>query len=478
MSPSSLREALRAPDLHAPVLPSFRSRDVRRSPPRFAPRAFLAAALLAQVAQVGSAAADDAPPTPPAPGVAPADAPPAPQATPVTTTPVETPPSEAPEGEMLRWAGARFDWFHSATLATLGVDTGNAAPILGGESPVDAFYGQSFTFSGGVFLVERPPHQLRVSTAVSVATELTDSDTTTRIRQPDVNDIPLRLTYTPTLFSTGNGDPMKGAAALYDPTLLGKGDHRTWGFLSGEVGFPTSRRSQGTGRILSTSLGVGARQQISLLGSDAPGLTHAIVGVSGGWSHFFDKASTPVSSDLETPRQGATGTRILSDQLSGTAGVENQVGVTVSLVLSLYEGLQLSSGFGWTRAIPYTFKGSTCEVVTATGCIDLPQSESHQEDYTSFDLGLSYLVVPELAVSFGYENTASTLGEDGQGRDPFVSPSSIFYAGLSISFDRFYQRFAEPENLAALLGEEREIRAASGASGSRRPCGSSPRQPC
>ncbi len=45
---------------------------------------------------------------------------------------------------MLRWAGARFDWFHSATLATLGVDTGNTAPILGGESLSTEFYAQSF----------------------------------------------------------------------------------------------------------------------------------------------------------------------------------------------------------------------------------------------------------------------------------------------------------------------------------------------
>lgn len=29
----------------------------------------------------------------------------------------------------------------------------------------------------------------------------------------------------------------------------------------------------------------------------------------------------------------------------------------------------------------------------------------------------------------------------------------MFHAGLTVSFDRFYQRFAEPENLAALLGE-------------------------
>ena len=353
---------------------------------------------------------------------------------------------------MLRWAGARFDWYHGASLGSLGVT--DEGPM--GASDGTDYYAQTFAFSGGFFIVKERPHQLRVSTNIQVVTELTDSDTTTRSREPQVNDIPLRLTYTPSLYSKGDGGPIKGAAALYDPTLLGRGDHRTWGLVTGEVRFPTSARSQGSGRILSTSLGLGARQQLALLGADAPGLTHVIVGLAGSWSHNFDRATTPVSQDLSRPRQSSGGGRILSDQISAVALVENEVGVRADAVLSVYSGLQLEVGFSFVRSIPYGFSGSTgCEVQTQTGCIDLPQSESGEgRDYTSFDIGLSYLIVPELSVAFGYANTAYVIGEDGKTWDPFYNPYSIFYAGLSISFDRFYQRFAEPENLAALLGEK------------------------
>lgn len=401
----------------------------------------------------------DAPPVPPPPGAAPASVPLPPSAPVVVTTAVATPSAAAPEGEMLRWAGTRFDWYHGVTLATLGVHEAPSSPGLSPDrsayGPNDDFYAQSFTFSGGFFILERPPHQLRASTAVNVQTELTNSDDTTKKRDPQLNDIPLRLTYTPTLASIGDGGPIKGAAALYDPTLLGRGDYRTWGILSGSVGFPTSSRSQGIGRLLTTSLSAGARQQIKLLGSDAPGLTHAIFGVAGGWTHYFHKASTPVNSNVQTPRQSGGFTPIVSDQLRPNALVENTLGVTATVVLSLYAGLQLESSLGWGRQIPYSFKGSPCEVVLqVTGCVDLPETEPKARDYTSFALDLSYLVIPELAVAFGYENTAQALKLNGRSRDPFFSSNSQFYAGISLSFDRFYQRFAEPENLAALLGEE------------------------
>lgn len=458
MLSNPLREARRGSGACAP--------DKRRSRSLSMSGAWLAVLLATQLGLSGLAAADetppspgpvdsDAPPVPPPPGATPASVPPPPSAPVVTMTPVETPPAGAPEGEMLRWAGARFDWYHGATLATLGIREETVFKGFKGSGE-DELYGQSFAFSGGVFIVKQAPHQLRASTAISVQTELTNSEATTRNREPQINDIPLRLTYTPVLFSTGSGGPIKGAAALYDPTLLGRGDHRTWGILFGSVAFPTSSRSQGIGRLLTTSLSAGARQQIKLLGSDAPGLTHAIVGISGGWTHHFDKASTPVSSNVQVPRQSGSFTRVISDQLSGDPLVENTVGGTISLVLSLYAGLQLESSFGFGHQIPYSFKGNSCEVQLTLGCLDLPESEATTRDYTSFSLGLSYLILPEAAVALGYENTAYTMKLNGQSRDPFFSPSSQFYAGLSLSFDRLYQRFAEPENLATLLGEKPE----------------------
>ena len=119
---------------------------------------------------------------------------------------------------MLRWAGARFDWYHGASLGSLGVT--DEGPM--GASDGTDYYAQTFAFSGGFFIVKERPHQLRVSTNINVVTELTDSDTTTRSREPQVNDIPLRLTFSPFFFSKSHWGPIKGAAALYDRTLLGR----------------------------------------------------------------------------------------------------------------------------------------------------------------------------------------------------------------------------------------------------------------
>ncbi len=350
------------------------------------------------------------------------------------------------------WAGTLFQWYHSTSLSLF--DSSSDFGLATSEGS----YSQTFAFSGGYFIFRRPPHQLRVWTNVAVTTELTNSDTTTRLREAVVNDVPLNLTYTPTLFSEGNGGPMKGPAAMGSPTLLGRGDNRTWGVVSGSIRFPTSQQSQGAGRVLSTSLGLGARQQLKLLGSDAAGLTHAVVGLGETWSHHFYKASAIVnSSDLPSWSTPGAETQFFS---SGPA-IENELTTTVYLVLSLYAGLQLNSSFRYTLQIPLGFKSSPCEVQTISGCVDLPQTGTTNREVTSFELGLSYLIVPELAVDVGYENTAFTLGEDGRTRDPFTSPNALFYAGLTISFDRFYQRFGEPDNLKTTLGRSGEPRPAT-----------------
>jgi hypothetical protein len=56
-------------------------------------------------------------------------------------------------------------------------------------------------------------------------------------------------------------------------------------------------------------------------------------------------------------------------------------------------------------------------------------------------------------VDLGYSNSASSLGPSGTYRNPFVSPDALFYADVTFSFDRIYQRFADPEGLRAMLGE-------------------------
>jgi hypothetical protein len=400
----------------------------------------------------------DAPEAPPGPAAPPAPAAPATPAAPPTPAAPADPaaPPVRPPGELLRWSGALFRWGHGVSASALGVSSADnyVEGWSGAASSDNDVYTQTFALSGGYFILRRPPHQLRVSTSLAVDVELTNSDTTTYKQQPDLRDIPLRLTYTTTLWSRGDGGPIKGDAAMYDPTLLGRGDHRTWGLVAASLRFPTSRPSQGSGLVLGTSLAVGARQQIKLLGSDAPGLTHLVVTLSETWSHFFHKATTPVNSAVNRTHADGNGVLILSDQLSGVANVENQLTTGLAVALPLYGGLQLDSSIRWATSFPHRISGgSGCDIMTVTGCVDLESGGQTTRQSTSFAVGLSYLILPELAVDLGYSNTADTLAENGRARNPFVSPNALFYAGATFSFDRVYQRFAEPDDLRAMLGE-------------------------
>lgn len=417
-------------------------------------------AVLALCALARPAVADEPPPaTPPTtPAPEPPGAPPSPPAAPQDpgTAPDPLPPPALPaSGELLPWAGTWFSWGHAVSASILSIPSAenDASGFNGQVSPANR-YAQAFSLSGGYFILRRPPHQLRISTTVAVDAELTNPGTTIQKREPDLRDIPLRLVYTPTLWSKGDGGPIRGDAALFDPTLLGRGDHRTWGLVAGSLRFPVSRVSRGAGLLLGTSLSAGLRQQVALLGSGAPGLTHLVVTVSETWSHLFYKATTPVSSDLAIPRVDASGTAFASDQLRGTPNVENQLTTAVSLTLPLYERLQLDTTFRFHHDFRYSVSGGSGCTVLATGCVDLsPGTTGSVVASTTFGIGLSYLILPELSVDLGYWNTASQIGSNGTYRNPFVSPDALLYADLTLSFDRLYQRFADPGGLRATLGE-------------------------
>lgn len=366
-------------------------------------------------------------------------------------------PSPASSGELLPWSGTLFSWGHAVSASMLGVRSAESV-VTGFDGQVSSdsdVYTQTFALSGGYFILRRPPHQLRVSTTVAMDVELTDGNTTVQRHEPALRDIPLRLAYTPVLWSKGDGRPIRGDAAMLDPTLLGRGDHRTWGLVAGSLRLPTSRVSQGTGLLLGTSLSVGARQQVALLGGGAPGLTHLIVTLSETWSHFFYEATTPVG--VSVLRADASGRAFLGDQLRGAANVENQLTTALSVALPLYEGLQLDTTFRFHHDFKYSFSGGSGCTPLATGCVDLSSGTSGSViASTSFGAGLSYLILPELSVDLGYWNSASQVGPSGTYRNPFVSPSALFYADLTVSFDRLYQRFADPPGLRAMLGEPAE----------------------
>lgn len=350
-------------------------------------------------------------PPPPAPVAPP---PPAPVAPP-PPAPVASPPPPPPESSaLLPWAG---------TLVSHGFGYSVSSGTVNGIGDVRLeSYSVTTALSGGYFLLQRPRHLLRAATGISVSYSDILSVSPPSIvvgpgDNPALGDIPLSLEYTLTALSYGDGAPIKGAAAMSDPTLLGKGDHRTWVRARGSLSFPTSDSSQQAGRALGTTLSVGLRQQLKLLGSTAPGLTHLVLQADGAWGHSFFGAAAP-----EYTRRS-----------------DNALSLSISLLLSVFRDLQLSSGV--------TVAQSYHEQSVGIGGTPLLDGSASQ---TNARVGLSYLLLPELSASLSYSHTWGSSGGA-----PTLSANAAS-AGLAFSIDRFYQRFAEPDRLRLQMGEPAE----------------------
>jgi hypothetical protein len=215
---------------------------------------------------------------------------------------------------------------------------------------------------------------------------------------------------------------------MRDPTLLGGGDWTTWLAVSGALTFPASPQSKRAGLDLATGLHLAVRQQIKLLGSDAPGLTHLLLGAGIGWSHPF---------------------RSLPDFIPGVQPAsEDQLSYSFDMLVALYGDLQLRSGVDLIHTIQtYDEPGSSCEVITVNeGCVDIEPANggSRTAYFALFSVDLAYLIIPELAVDVGYSNLGLTIGADGNRRGLFYGPSASFNAGLTLSIDRLIQRITAP----------------------------------
>jgi len=348
-----------------------------------------------------------------------------------------------------RFAGSSFSWNHSATTTIFGVGRSNQ----GDEG--DA-YTQSVTIAPAIFLYRSPKHNVRALTSLSIFTELTNSDSTTQRYQTDTFDMPIRVADTIPLAAWGTagdaGGSTSAGALARDPTLAGAAEYRTWLLVNGGVNLPTSRASQGGGLFLTSSLAVGLRQQVKLFGSSSDYLGNITFTLSETWQHQFSRATTPTNGDLNRPRQTAGGDPFLSDQLGGGAIVENRLIHNFSFFLPVYGDLQLSTLFQVWNQFPHKFKGTDCEVQLATGCVDTPESDAKMRSITQFDISLYYQISPELGADVGYNNFAGQLGEDGQFRNPFYSPGSLFYADIILFPDQLIKRITTPAKPPAKVG--------------------------
>lgn len=314
-----------------------------------------------------------------------------------------------------------LSYTNSATTTMLGVGRDN----IGYE---DEYFDLSVAFNPQWWFFDEPNHKLFVNAQISTTTELTNSSDTTTKREPQFDDMQLGLGYNFSLFTSEDKEWVS-----------------VWGLRARTI-FPTSKVSSAQGKYLTTSLGTSLTQVIPLFGKDSDFLPNLTLVPNFTWSHLFSRATTATNPDLERTRQSAAGTSFLSDQLRFSAMDRDRIIPAIVIDLPIYKDFSIGSTFRMIGRFRDEFKGNFCEVMVQGECVRVDRIEGGSQTYltnSSVDLSVTQGIYDVMSVQIGYNNEVLTLGEDGQNRNVFYSPSATFYGTLSLQIDQFYGKIAE-----------------------------------
>jgi hypothetical protein len=369
-----------------------------------------------------------APAAPPAPG-APAPGAPAPGATPGAPAPAAAPPPPDQAGNGIpaalqpkRFRFSSLGMTHSATTTAVGIGRDN----IGYE---EESYTIDFTFAPAYWIIDDKDHKFFVNGELGFTTEITNSGITQTEREPQMRDAQLGLGYNYSVWTAEDGEYLSRL------------------FLRTRAIFPTSPTSQGQGRYLTTTAGVSWLQVIKLLGNSADGLNNLVFLPGVNWAHLFSEATTPVNEDINRPRQDAFGRTLNSDQLTPNPFDRNRITAGFFASLPLYKDLTFNTSWRYIARFRDTFEGSDCEIVVAGECEQAQRLETRTSflSNSSVDFSLTQGIYNIAFLTLGYNNETLTLGEDGQNRNIFYSPSSIFYVDLTFQLDQVVQKFLESD---------------------------------
>jgi hypothetical protein len=365
---------------------------------------------------------------PPAPppvefGVAPAALPAAPVGNvPVPTvswgaqpgTDTTTPTTATPDKKQNPFFFTRLTWGNSATTQMFGIGQGY-------QGTEGQHYDMDFTLNLRYYAVNQPLDKLYFNASLGVTTELTNSDSTTRKRQPYFKDLPIGAGYSHTVYR--NADK----TVVTSPTI------------GVNYSIPTSVQSRAVGKMGALGVNVGLLQLLPIAGPKSDWFSDIYIIGIGGWSHTFSKATTAVNDNYNPshPRQGLD-PLVPSDpdQISGGYLTHDTVKLNLTYYLTIYKDLSL--GNTWEIAAPFKYGGSGGNCVQIdTGCVPISASNMGTRNYTTtFDIGLSYVLFNTARIDLGYTNTTLAL-DDNQGhrRSVFYGPDAVFYGNVSLYID-------------------------------------------
>lgn len=372
------------------------------------------------------AVAPAAMPAAPAPGTWGAAPPPGAAAAPAPA-PVPA-PQEAPK-KPNPFGFTQFSWSNSASTKSFGV----GADYISSD---DEVYMMDFGLNIRYTFLNQPKNKLFVNAAGGVEVELTNSDSTPKLRQPLLRDTSVGLGYTRRVFTSEDKETSTSAQ------------------LTTSASLPTSDLSRQQGKYLGTSVGLSVFHNQKLAGSKHDWFQSIFLIGSANWGHTFSRAYTPTSTDLavtQRPRQVACdkdeGCQFdVSDQLSGYSLSHDTLRFTGGFYLSIYKDIiQLGNTWSITDRYKYAFSDTCVNLPTTEGCEPVGRltNATKRGALTTFDVGISYYVPDNLGrVDFGYTNSTNQIGEDGLRRSVFYSPEAQFYMNLVANLDGIYDKAA------------------------------------
>lgn len=313
----------------------------------------------------------------------------------------------------VRWHGSTLSFDQSATTQTLGVG--------GDYQSANPTYEWWLAFKPRYFLYEKNADAVSLNLWMNLYLELTNSDTTTRLREWLLGPTYLWATYA--------------------HTLRDQRGYRTVVSVGPRLIIPTDKAARDSGQILGAGASAGASQTFPLRGGGARVWRGARLGVSATFLHPFNRATAPVNDGIHQLRQDVAGRTVISDQLRGEMNVKSALSLSVYGEVQVLRRLDLSASYVVLNS--WTYAPSDAPICsTLTGCV-APISVDDPTTYrvsTWLTASVGYDVTDELSLSLGYYNLASQIGPDGTRRSPIWSPSARFFLTAVGNLDAIYQR--------------------------------------
>jgi hypothetical protein len=334
----------------------------------------------------------------------------------------------------LPWHDTYLYWDNALSTNTLGIgqDYQSSDPV----------YELTIGLRPRYYFVDDPNVSVSVRGDFGIATERTNSDTTTEQGEWSATDFELY-------------------GALSYKLRESKEDLTELAIRVPRVTLPTSKISYDSGKYLGLGARVGLREDVALEGRGETFFPSLELVAKAEYGYQFTRTETPTNSGLERIRLDPDGHSIVSDQLNGATFARHAAVFGGATLLHIHRDVLWSSSLeirpAWKYPVDHDVE--VCGVVL-TGCTQATgvANPTTRSVLTYFQTEFLVTLTDTLGLSLGYANLTAQLGPEGRRRSVFYSPDARFYATLSIGLDHLYSDVAR-----------REQQTASAASTSRHP---------